>query len=78
MLAELEMIGAGGSNWSQARMRSLLDRAAAALARCKAWLPTPVYSWQKDLLQRARGKAAAAAAVGGSADSQPAWFSTGM
>lgn len=78
LLAEQLMVGGGGSHWSQARVRSLLDRAAAALARCKAWLPTPAYSWQKDLLKRAQAMAAGAAAVGGSPDIQPAGFSKGI
>ncbi|KAI7845146.1 hypothetical protein COHA_001191 [Chlorella ohadii] len=69
-LAHELMTGGGGPRWSLARVRSVLDRAMRALARCKPWMPTPLWQRHKKLVAELGSKAAAfAAAQPGAGDS---------
>lgn len=62
-LARELMAGGQGPRWSLARVRSLLDRAAHALERCKPWLPTRVWQMNKGMVVDIYSKAAAVAAA---------------
>lgn len=67
------MTGSRGPRWSPARVHSLLDQARRALARCKPWLPTIIYTSHKDDAAGIASKAAACAAAHlGAGDSLPA------
>lgn len=69
-LAHELMTGGGSPRWSLARVRSVLDRAMRALARCKPWMPTPLWQRHKKLVAELGSKAAAfAAAQPGAGDS---------
>lgn len=61
-LAHELMAGSQGARWSLAYVRSLLNRAQCALARCEPWLPTPVRLYYSAVAAGVDSKAAAMAA----------------